>query len=384
MHEPHRRDPALNYRTIAHRGAALALSLTLACAGIPSVGLAQDANAGSIDELRTQAEALVAKIENTTLTYREAAEAVEEIERQIAQNEQRAHELEAQLPAQRASTAASIKSMYLFQQSSGSLLELILSSESFNDFLATVRYIDAIHSRNVEQINNLTAMVDELSQTQAMLIVERDSAKQKQDEALAALEDARSAKAELQAHAIAIAVTEEDNREEAIAVAKAAIDAANTASAELPTFTTSSGNQAVIEVPEAPTVSVTTEPLVNNTTSAETTDWASRINEYLKGSPLEGYGSTFAEAAATYGVDPRLSPAIATIESGKGSICFMDHNAWGWGSSSWDDWESAIYEQVQGLATGYDGTLTLEGAERYCPPNYQEWYSSVASEMDDI
>jgi hypothetical protein len=119
-------------------------------------------------------------------------------------------------------------------------------------------------------------------------------------------------------------------------------------------------------------------------TTDETGDWASRINAYLEGSPLEGYGETFAQAAAEYGVDPRLSPSIATIESGRGSICFKDHNAWGWGSSSWDSWEDAIYEHVEGLATGYDGTLTLEGAERYCPPNYQEWYSSVATEMDGI
>ena len=62
----------------------------------------------------------------------------------------------------------------------------------------------------------------------------------------------------------------------------------------------------------------------------------------------------------------------------------MDHNAWGWGSESWDSWEDAIYDQVQGLAEVYDGTLTYEGAEMYCPPNADEWYSSVASEMDTI
>ena len=123
---------------------------------------------------------------------------------------------------------------------------------------------------------------------------------------------------------------------------------------------------------------------MENVTSAEIDEWAARIDAYLEGSPLAGHGATFAKAAALYGVDPRLSPAISCIESSKGSICFLPHNAWGWGSSSWSDWDSAIVSHVQGLASGYDGTLTLEGAMRYCPPSYQEWYSSVAAEMNSI
>ena len=35
------------------------------------------------------------------------------------------------------------------------------------------------------------------------------------------------------------------------------------------------------------------------------TEWTSRIDNYLAGSPLAGYGSTFAEAAWNNGVDPR-------------------------------------------------------------------------------
>jgi hypothetical protein len=32
----------------------------------------------------------------------------------------------------------------------------------------------------------------------------------------------------------------------------------------------------------------------------------------------------------------------------------------------------------------YGGILTLEGAQMYCPPSYQEWYSSVLAEMSSI
>lgn len=368
----------MKHSTVTRRVVAAMCSLSIAFAGMaaPVAAIAEESSS-DLEQLQTDVDDLVARIEETTANYQQAEETVKVLEEQISQNESHAAELEAQIPAQRERTAASIKDMYIFQQDSNNLLAIILSSESFDDFLTTLRYIDVIHERNVNEINNLTNMVDELAQTTADLELERDVAVQKQEEALQALDDARSARAELQARAIASALSEQDDREAAIAVAQQALSMGDEA-----TFTTSSGNTATVQVPEASSVS--TEPLVSNITSSENGDWAARINAYLAGSPLEGYGETFAAAAAKYGVDPRLSPAIATVESGKGTYCFRDHNAWGWGNENYSDWESAIDEQVRGLATGYDGTLTLEGAEKYCPPSYQEWYSSVANEMDGI
>lgn len=113
-------------------------------------------------------------------------------------------------------------------------------------------------------------------------------------------------------------------------------------------------------------------------------EWGSRINSYLAGSPLEGYGQVFAEAAWDNGVDPRWSPAISNTESGKGSVCFRSCNAWGWGSSDWGDWETAIRAHVSGLASGYGYSITLEGAQSYCPPNWEEWYNKTLTEMSYI
>ena len=113
-------------------------------------------------------------------------------------------------------------------------------------------------------------------------------------------------------------------------------------------------------------------------------EWTERIDAYLEGSPLAGYGETFAEAAWAYDVDPRWSPAISCIESSKGAVCFRSHNAWGWGSASWGSWEEAIWAHVQGLAEGYGSTNSLDAAARYCPPSYESWYASVQSEMDRI
>jgi hypothetical protein len=113
-------------------------------------------------------------------------------------------------------------------------------------------------------------------------------------------------------------------------------------------------------------------------------EWAPRIDAYLAGSPLEGYGATFAEAAYTYDVDPRWSPAISCIESSKGAVCFRSCNAWGWGNSSWDSWEEAIWAHVEGLAAGYGSTNSIDAAARYCPPNYESWYANVQYEMELI
>lgn len=113
--------------------------------------------------------------------------------------------------------------------------------------------------------------------------------------------------------------------------------------------------------------------------------WTARIDAYLSGSTLAGYGANFAEAAWTYGVDPRLSPAISNTESTKGANCFLPHNAWGWGQSSWGSWEEAINAHVKGLADGgYGPMVSLADAKRYCPPTYESWFKNTVSELKKI
>ena len=112
--------------------------------------------------------------------------------------------------------------------------------------------------------------------------------------------------------------------------------------------------------------------------------WGPRIDAYLAGSPLAGYGNAFASAAWKYGVDPRFSPAISNTESSKGANCFLPCNAWGWGSKSWSSWEQAIDSHVSGLAAGYGYTISVKGAQKYCPPNWYEWYNKTLAEMNKI
>lgn len=138
------------------------------------------------------------------------------------------------------------------------------------------------------------------------------------------------------------------------------------------------------------TSEVDAEPTEN--TEEETVDertefvneWAPRIDAFNAGYPLDGYGQTFAEAAYDNGVDPRLSPAIARVESGSGNHCTYDHNAWGWGSYSWPDWESAINGHIQGMASGYGYTLSEAMAQSYAPEESDEWYGKVESCLEQI
>lgn len=113
-------------------------------------------------------------------------------------------------------------------------------------------------------------------------------------------------------------------------------------------------------------------------------EWTARIDNYLAGSPLEGYGAVFADAAWVSGVDPRWSPAISNTESGKGLVCFRPCNAWGWGNTGWPDWETAIRAHVAGLAEGYGYSITQASAQAYCPPTWESWYGKTLDQMSVI
>lgn len=112
--------------------------------------------------------------------------------------------------------------------------------------------------------------------------------------------------------------------------------------------------------------------------------WGERIDAYNAGYPLAGYGQTFAAAAYDYGVDPRFSPAIARVESGSGQVCAYSCNAWGWGSTSWPDWETAIYGHVGALAANYGPTLSYSIAAKYNELDPDGWYAQVEQGMYQI
>ena len=103
--------------------------------------------------------------------------------------------------------------------------------------------------------------------------------------------------------------------------------------------------------------------------------------------PLVDYAEKFVEVANKYGLDYRLLPAIATVESSGGKNNFRKYNAWGWGNKSFSSFEEGIEVVGRGLKTGYidKGRDTVEEiAPVYCPPNYKNWARSVNQFMLEI
>lgn len=344
--------------------AALGCALCLA-ATYPNTAVAD--NLSDLQQIQQE-------IQQSNADYEEAQDRVDELQAQIDENEARIAELEAELPVARESAASSMRTLYKMQQSSGGLVELILSADTFYDLLSTIQYLDIIQSHSTDAVEELLALADELELARINLSSQMQEAEQQREEAEAALAEAQAARQELQAKIAAQAAAEEEERRAAIEAAKEKEEAGGS-------FTTESGNEVEIETPPAQDPEVV-DP--GSDKEAFISEWTARIDAYLAGSPLAGQGKTFAEAAWEYGVDPRFSPAISHVESSKGRYCFKSHNAWGWGSSSWDSWEEAIWEHVQGLAIGYGGQLTYAGAQKYCPPNADFWYSTVLAEMGKI
>lgn len=110
-----------------------------------------------------------------------------------------------------------------------------------------------------------------------------------------------------------------------------------------------------------------------------------RVNR--NNAPLADYAEKFVEVANKYGLDYRLLPAIATIESSGGKNNFRKYNAWGWGNKGFSSFEEGIEVVAKGLKTGYidKGRDTVEEiAPIYCPPNYKNWARSVNQFMIEI
>lgn len=354
----------MNRPSIASRLAGGAMALLFAVSMATPAFADATVTEGDLSELQE-------RIETSGAAYDEACAKADELDQQAEENRQRIAEVEAKLPEQREKAAAAISASYKMQQNTPGLMGLVLSSENFNQFLATITYLNAVEDHNSDQIQGLADLQDELEQNQAELTERQEEAAEQKEAAENALNEAKAAREEAQRQA------EEQARREAEAAAKAVAEAQAQAEKEA---------AAAKEATPAPQPSSSTPSQVNwsSDKSAFVAEWAPRIDAYLAGSPLAGQGKTFADAAWDYGVDPRWSPAISNTESSKGAVCFKPYNAWGWGNSSWGSWEEAIRDHVAGLARGYGSTISLAAAQKYCPPNANHWYSATLAEMERI
>jgi type II secretory pathway pseudopilin PulG len=338
---------------------ATILSLLLAVGLlVPAGAFTPQAEADEVSELQAQ-------VEQSAADYNAAVERTNELDASIEETSNQIAELEAKLPAQREEAGKIIKNEYIYQTNTSSFLEAILDSDSFEEFLTTLEYYSRIDSYNKGIIDSTAHAKEDLENLQASLNEQKADAVSEQQKASIALksaQDAREAAMEKATQEAAAQVSEQQQQQSS---------------------GDSSGSQQAASEPVNSSVSSGSVDWSSDK-SAFVSQWAPRINNYLSGTPLAGYGEEFASAAWDYGVDPRWSPAISYVESSCGAHCFRSHNAWGWGNYSFDSWEEAIPAHVAYLGRKYGSTLTYSAAQTYCPPNASHWYNTCLSQMNQI
>ncbi|MBR0404717.1 MAG: hypothetical protein IJI68_05895 [Eggerthellaceae bacterium] len=363
------------------------------------------------------------EVERTAAEYDSAREKLAQAEADIQENTVRIDELSAEIPQQQQRGAVAARELYKIQQQGAGLLQMLLESDDFYGFLANLEYLTRISDSHGQELQKLADMQDELETRQVALEKAHSSAAKQEKKAKEALVAAQEARLEAQQRAQEEArrQAEEAAAAEAAAQAAAEAEAAEAAKAAQDDAAEKEAAQAEEtekqkepDKPEEGSASEAADEPSQNAPQEEpapaeeeqagsaleqptedgadwTSDqaafineWSARIDGYLAGSPLSGQGATFAKAAWDYGVDPRWSPAIAFTESSLGANCFNPYNAWGWGSASWGSWEEAIPAHVAGLARGYGYTITIEAAQKYCPPNWEAWYNRTLEQMNAI
>ena len=311
----------------------------------------------NLDEFQKQ-------VETTAATYEEITTRVKEYESEIADLSVRITDIQDEIPQARERSDEAACEYYRMLSTTNPFLEMVFSATSFTDFLIKIEYSSRVNQSFIDDITALSKLNAELKEARDQLEKSKAALVEEQLHAEEALLDAQNAykSAEEAAHRIAAETAA------ATAAAAAAAEAAPPSGGD----------------PLLPDNSTPTTPETPSDKQEYVNLWTPRIDSYLAGSPMAGYGYAFANAAYDYNVDPRWSPAIACIESSKGSYCFLSCNAWGWGQISWPDWETAIYSHVRGLSIGYGYTISEAAARKYCPYNADFWFAKVSAQMSLI
>lgn len=305
------------------------------------------------------------ELERLTNAYEEIKAQMGEVDAQIAQ-------IEAQIPAAQERAQVAAVAQYKNQRDWISLVCALLEADTLGDYLRQVDRIEHLAKTSQEAMGELRDLKAQAEELRSQIAPSYDAAAS----ALRVLQDQRASR---QSAAVSRAVSQ-----------------ANMLGGEASVGVAADGGKQPDDYREAATTD--TAALRDGADwyadrDEFITHWAARIDAYLAGSPLEGQGANFAQAAWKYNVDPRWSPAISNTESSKGRACIRPHNAWGWGAADadpyglaleWNSWEEAIDAHVKGLSEGYGYTISMVGARTYCPNTWQSWYNKTLAEMSRI
>jgi peptidoglycan DL-endopeptidase CwlO len=197
---------------------------------------ATPAHAATIDELQ-------AKVDEASQAYNDATQKVSELQSKIEESQAKIDEVNAKLPEQKDKAATSMSAAYKMQQSTPGLVSMLLSAETFSDFLTNFQYVTAIQRSNAQAVNELVTMEQELSNAQATLDAAQEEATAQQQQAESSLASAEGALNELNAQLAAEAAAQ--------AAAQAAEEAAAQAEAASTDDSASSSGSAPVETSAA-------------------------------------------------------------------------------------------------------------------------------------
>lgn len=165
-------------------GLTAALALTLAMPGV--------ARATSLSELQS-------RIDQSNEAYNTAVAHANELQDQIDANEARLAQIEEELPAKKDAAAKSLRVSYKMQTGSGDLIQLLLSSEDFNEVISTLQYLEKITSHNNAAVEDLAQATDELEQLQSALASQKAQVDSEVQSALSSLNEANDARDQYEA-----------------------------------------------------------------------------------------------------------------------------------------------------------------------------------------
>lgn len=165
-------------------GLTAALALTLAMPGV--------ARATSLSELQS-------RIDQSNEAYNTAVAHANELQDQIDANEARLAQIEEELPAKKDAAAKSLRVSYKMQAGGGDLIQLLLSSEDFNEVISTLQYLEKITSHNNAAVEDLAQATDELEQLQSALASQKAQVDSEVQSALASLTEANDARDQYEA-----------------------------------------------------------------------------------------------------------------------------------------------------------------------------------------
>lgn len=215
-------------------------------------GLCLSTTLAATPALAVTTDELQAKVDAASQSYQQATDRVNELKGQIEESQRKIDEVEAKLPEQQAKASEAARSMYKMQQDSPGIISLLLSSESFQDFITTYQYINAIQTDNLDQTTQLADLKDELVSAQQTLKSSQAEAEHQQEASQQALDDAQKALDELNRQ-----ILEQKAAEEA---ARAAEEAARQAAAQQQANAATANAQTQQQTQQQTTQAVTPQP----------------------------------------------------------------------------------------------------------------------------